>query len=70
MEDDIQWYCRKLLARESKYSPRIMMYYLQQLSVLELDYLRQLMTSEITYRENTAGMTSQNREEEKLERWP
>jgi len=44
--------------------------YLQQLSELELDYLKVLTTSEIISRGNETSETSLNHDEEKLERWP
>ncbi len=46
-----------------------MRFYLQSLSVLELEYLKILIDSEITYHESEIGEISTNLDEEK-ERWP
>ncbi len=72
--DDMRWYTDKLLESPDKLAGRFnesnMIRFLQQLSVLELAYLKQLTTSVITSRVSEDGMTSLNRDEEKLERWP
>ncbi len=67
--DDIKWYMDKLLQypdkSEEPYKDLITKRYLQQLSVLELVYLRDLMISEIISRRRIDGMTSLNHDDEK-----
>ena len=68
--DDIAWCCNKLLDGESKpLENSLMIKFLQQLSVLELDWVKQLTISEIISRRETDGMTSLNHDDEN-QRWP
>ncbi len=61
--DDFSWYSHKLL-EDSNTSQWTRL--LQSLSVLELEYLKNLINSAIGSLEREAGMISQNRDEEKV----
>ncbi len=71
---DTKWYTDKLLELpdklEDSFNELNMIKYLARLSELELAYLNRLMSLEITSRGSEDGVTSLNRDEEKLERWP
>ena len=67
--DDLSWYTSKLLELDGRqYSMRSlksMIKFLQPLSELELAWVKQWIISEIMYRENGHGETTQNLDEEK-----
>ncbi len=65
--DDKTWYYNKLLEQPpDRLQNKIMIDYLQQLSVLELAYLHQLISSLIGGQENIRSVISRSQEEAKV----